>query len=235
MRDVSVALGIGLLVVGLLSASYVLRQREPVIGVAEVVCAGPADAARRILVVGDSWARGGAVEAMAGPARVCALSYSGLTAADVLQSFAADSGARDAVASGLGGITDAVAIAGVNDAIQHRGAGTYAEGIGALAARLGGLAPRVFVLELPPVRRAPTGLAPELRMINALFACLNDRCAEDVVAPYRAAAANLPVTWIRYDDGDPRLRSFVEDGVHLTQQGSATLGRVIAAAVAASR
>lgn len=234
MRLVWITLGIALIAVILL-CSFVIRQREPVIALAEAVCSGPRDSMKRVLVVGDSWARGGTVEPLGDTARVCALSYPGLTAAEVFRSLAADEDSRAAVGADLGTVTDAVVIAGVNDAIQHRGAAAYSQGVADLAAHLANLAPRVLVLELPPVRKAPQGLSPTLGIINGLFACLNDWCAEDVVAPYRAAAANLPVTLIRYEDVAAGLSSFAPDGVHLTPEGSIALGRVIAAAVAGSR
>lgn len=234
MRVVWVTLGIGAIAAILLSG-FVLRQREPVTALATAACSGPLDAAERILVVGDSWASGGTIDALADTARVCALSYPGLTATEVFHSFSSDEVGRAAVRADLGAITDAVVIAGVNDVIQHRGATTYARGVGDLAAYLGNTVPSVFLLELPPVRNVPSGLSPALAAINGLFACLNDWCAVDVVARYRSAAANLPVALIPYDGAAESLASFAPDGVHLTPEGSAALGRTIAAAVINSR
>lgn len=234
MRVVWVTLGLGL-IAAILLWGFVLRQREPVIARATAACSGPLDAAARVLVVGDSWASGGTIGALADTARVCALSYPGLTATEVFHSFAGDEVGRAAVRADLGTITDAVVIAGVNDAIQHRGAAAYAQGVGELAAYLGETVPRVFVLELPPVRTVPSGLSPALAAINGLFACLNDWCTVDVVSRYRSAAAKLPGTLIPYDGAAEGLASFAPDGVHLTPEGSLALGRVIAAAVTNSR
>jgi lysophospholipase L1-like esterase len=236
MRIVLIAVGLVLLVSASLLGGFAVRQRLPADAVAETLCSGPVDAAQRVLVLGDSWASKSNVDAaMARSARVCSVAYSGMTSQEALRSFMADRAAHATLLADLGNITDAVVLLGVNDANQHRGAGYYAEGIERVAGQLSTIARRVYVLELPPARIAPGVLAPALDIIDALFACLNDWCAEDVTATYRAAAAKLPITLIDYDRPDPELASYAPDGVHLTGEGYAALGRVIAAAVIGSR
>lgn len=215
--------------------SFVLHIRAPVVATAIPTCSGPAGAAQRVLVVGDSWAGDGRLDLeTARTARVCSVGYSGLNSQDVLASFAQDRDALAIVTADLGHATDAVALVGVNDATQHRGPAFYADGVRQLAAHLGTIADRVFVLELPATR--VTGqLAPEVAIPSAIFACLNDGCSGDVTASYRAAAANLPLTLIDYDQLAPAFdpADLAPDGLHPTALRYAELSRIIANAVTA--
>jgi len=238
MKILLAALAVLIVTVVSTLVSFLMYQRAPVVALATPVCSGPADARQRVLVVGDSWVDGGNVDAaMAGTARVCSVSYSGLTGQDVLQSFTADRDARDAVLADLGHVTDAVMLVGVNDVIQHRGAAYYADGVKRLAEHLSTLADRVVVLELPATQVAAGVLLPPMEVITTLFACLNDWCARDVTTPYRAAAASLPITLIDYDRLAPRFApgDFEADGIHLTPQRYADLGRIIADAALGPR
>jgi len=234
MKLALVAAAVLALTVVTTAVSFVLHIRTPVFATATPICSGPEDAPQRVLLLGDSWVAGGRLDApLAETARVCSVSYSGLNSQDVLGSFAADHNARDIAFASLGHITDAVVVVGVNDTIQHRGASFYADGVARLAELLQALADRVFVLELPAAKLAPGVLAAPTAAASWLFSCLNDWCASDVTAPYRAAASTLPITLIDYDQMAPALDlvDLEPDGIHLTPQRSADLARLIAEAV----
>lgn len=215
-------------------AAYVIYDGAPSIARTTPICSGPADAFQRVLVIGDSWVSGGKIDgAMGATARVCSVSYSGKTSAEVLASLKADSAARNAVFADLIHVTDAVILVGVNDAVQQRGTNYYRSGLKRLIAYASTASNRVFVVELPWTNAAAARLSVPSAAKAALYSCLFDGCNREITAAYRASADLGGATLIDYDQFAPTfgVGDFMPDGVHLTEGRFANLGQVIAKVV----
>ena len=198
---------------------------------AEITCTallGQGGIPYNVLVVGESWARGGrilpdlqqALSRKLGGRTVhtCAIAFSGYNTTKVLHGLRHEIDAGHVTHLFGAATADSVLmLTGVNDQIQHIGSGAYAKGI----AEIAGMFPasRVQAVSAPFVRPR-LHLALPLRIKNSAQKFLHDGGTDNVQARYSdlAATLDLQVGFIRYQDFMPAFdpSRYNLDGIHLT-------------------
>lgn len=184
-----------------------------------------------MLVIGDSWASKGRLDAGGAQAiggRFCSLGFSGRTAHEIAANLRALPQDRLAI---VGRPKTVLLLVGVNDVVQHIGPARYAAGVRELTEAADQFGDDIRVVEIPwtnpgvPAKSVPSW---GKRLLNRY---VNDGGRKDVTAEYRRA---VPAE-IGYDDFIPSYAGYEDrykDGLHLTTAEFGRLGRYLGQAIA---
>ena len=182
-----------------------------------------------VLVVGESWAAGGRLfpelnteiaHRETGPVHVCSMAFSGKNTGKIYRGVRHQM--RTSLPALFGGRQPGIVLVlnGVNDQMQHVGAGRYADN----TAQLARLFPssKVMVVSAPTIRFNPDRLPALLKLKAELQKYVFDYGEDDPLARYRQALRELhpEIRVLPYDSFMPTFDKgrYQPDGIHLTPQ-----------------